>query len=401
MRVLLISHTCQSRTEGQPKAHCLGQIPGIDLRVVVPRRWKHYGAWREAEPALSDTFDYQPTRVRFPWVGPAQFYLHHYPDLSRIFREFQPDVIDLWEEPWSMVSWQACRLRRSLCPGARLITETEQNIDKRLPFPFEYFRRYTLARADFAVCRNSESAEILRRKGFAGPTEVVGNGVDTDLFRPLDKARCRLIVAPDWTSPELFVLGYAGRLVEEKGLADLVAALALSPPHVRLILVGDGPFAPALRAQAAAAGLEARVRFLSGRPLAELPQVMNALDAFVLPSRTTARWKEQFGRVIIEAQACGVPVLGSDSGAIPDVVGAGGIVFKERDPAALAAAVSHLASDRPRALAAGAAGQVHVRETYTWARVAARMGHIYARLAALPSAGGRSAPARAGAAVAS
>ncbi len=73
---------------------------------------------------------------------------------------------------------------------------------------------------------------------------------------------------------------------------------------------------------------------------------MNAIDVFVLPSRTTPRWKEQFGRVIIEAQACGTPVIGSDSGAIPEVVGKGGWIVPERDPPGLANALreqcSHL-----------------------------------------------------------
>ena len=114
------------------------------------------------------------------------------------------------------------------------------------------------------------------------------------------------------------MVGYVGRLVEEKGLADAVDALLRCPPAVRLVLVGAGPYQSALQARIARLQLLDRVVFLAKRPLEQLPPLMNALDVLLLPSRTTSRWKEQFGRVIIEAHACGIPVIGSDSGAIPE-----------------------------------------------------------------------------------
>jgi glycosyltransferase involved in cell wall biosynthesis len=376
MRILLISHTCQSRTEGQPKARCLARIPGVELKVLVPDRWKHYGRWREAQPAAPDEFDCTLGKVRWPWVGPAQFYLHWYPELRKIITDFAPDVIDLWEEPWGLCSAHAIWLRDRVRPTAKVVIETEQNIDKKLPFPFERFRRYCLRRADYAVARNQESLSVLRAKGYAGPAEVVPNAVDTDLFRPMDRDAVRATLA----LPSGFLVGYVGRLVEEKGLTDLVAALADCPTDVSAILVGEGPFHPDLQRQAQALGLTQRLHFLGNRPLEQLPTVMNALDVLALPSRTTSRWKEQFGRVIIEAHACGVPVIGSDSGAIPDVVADGGLVVPECNPPAMAAAIQqfHDAPDRGRSF--GEAGRRRVFADYTWQRVAERMHQIYRRV---------------------
>jgi glycosyltransferase involved in cell wall biosynthesis len=375
MRVLLISHTCQSRTEGQPKAHHLGQLAGVQLRVVVPNRWKHYGAARLPEPALSDHFEYQPARVRWPWIGPAQFYLHHYPDLARIFREFQPDIIDLWEEPWALVSAQACRLRRRICPQAKVVSETEQNILKKLPPPFERIRAYTLSQADFAVARNSEAVDVLRAKGYRGPTAVVPNGVDAELFRPMDREACRRALGVSG-----FVVGYVGRFVEEKGLIDLVEALSHCPPEVNLLFVGSGPLEAEILSRSQQLGVSGRVRVLSARPLTELPPLMNAMDVLALPSCTTARWKEQFGRVLIEANACGTPVIGARSGAIPDVVGQAGLIFPERDPKALAQAIISLHADPAAARKMGELGRQQVEEQYTWSRVAERMHTIYQTL---------------------
>jgi len=375
LRVLLISHTCQSRTEGQPKAVLLARIPDLRLKLLTPDRWLHYGQWRGAETPASDVgLDLEVSKVRWPWVGPAQFYLHWYPRLNQILRAFRPDVIDLWEEPWGLVSAHACWLRNRLLPKAAIVSETEQNIDKTLPFPFERFRSYSLRNADYAVGRNAEAVRILRSKGYHGPAEVVPNAVDTELFRPMDRRACRCELGLSG-----FVVGYVGRLVEEKGLMDLLDALKLCLPQVNLLLVGSGPLQGELERRSAGLGLGTRVKFLGGRRLDELPAVMNALDLLALPSRTTPRWKEQFGRVIIEAHACGVAVIGSNSGAIPEVIGQAGRIVPEQDPAALARAIDELAADPSIVRQLGRMGREQVEKHYTWERVAGRMAAIYRR----------------------
>ena len=380
MKVLLISHTCQSRSEGQPKAVELARL-GVELRVIVPRRWKHYGKWRFVDkPVENAGFQLLPMTTRLSWCGPAQSYLHFYPGLGRVLREFQPDIIDLWEEPWSAVSLQGCLLRDRLCPRAAIVSETEQNIDKTLPPPFEPMRSFVLRRADWVVGRNQESLDIVRRKGFEGRARVVPNAVDADLFRVLSPdERQRERESLGWRGDE-FVAGYIGRLVEEKGLRDFLDALAFCPTSIRGVLVGEGPFEEALHEQIARLGLSKRVSILPARSSKALAPLMGALDVLVLASRTTARWKEQFGRVLIEAGACGVAVIGSNSGAIPDVVGQAGLVFPEGDAPALARHLETLASSPEQARALGRAGQVAAQERYTWARVAQAMQTIYSEL---------------------
>ena len=372
MRVLLISHTCQSRREGQPKAAFLSRLPDVELRVLVPDRWHEYGGWRTAQPPVESGYHYQIGKVRWPWSGPGQWYLHWYPELAQTLRDFQPDIIDLWEEPWGLVSAQTVWLRDRLAPQAKIISETEQNIAKTLPPPFESFRSYTLRQADFVVGRSAEAVENIRAKGYGGPAAVVPNAADINLFQPMNRTECRRALGLSG-----FVAGYVGRLVEEKGLADMVAALDHCPSDVNLLFVGSGSFQSALKQQAAALGLADRVRFLPSRPQEELPQVMNALDTLVLPSRTTPRWKEQFGRVIIEAQACETPVIGSDSGAIPDVIGQAGLIFPEGNSEALASAMLALYAAPDQARERGKIGRRQTEDHYTWAHVAERMWHIY------------------------
>jgi glycosyltransferase involved in cell wall biosynthesis len=375
LRVLLISHTCQSKAEGHPKAARLSKLTDIDLHVLIPDRWYHYGAWRDPDIPNPQDFKCTVGKVSLPWTGPAQFYLHWYPGLKRLLLDFKPHIIDLWEEPWALVSAHAVRLRNKFLPETKIVSETEQNINKTLPFPFERFRTYTLKNADYAVCRNREAISVIRSKGYTGPAEVVPNAVDADLFCPLDRAAAR-----NQLKLEGFLVGYVGRLVEEKGLMDLIDALPLLPPHVKALFVGSGPFEAQLKERARQLNVSGRAMFLPARPLHTLPELMNALDVLVLPSRTTPSWKEQFGRVIIEAHACQVPVVGSDSGAIPDVIGGGGLIVPERNPSALAAALNSLASDPAKASSLGRAGRRQVEAQYTWDRVAQRMREIYLKV---------------------
>jgi glycosyltransferase involved in cell wall biosynthesis len=347
----------------------------IKLRVLTPHRWMHYGKWRSPEVPANASFNYVVGKVAWPWVGPAQFYLHWYPNLAKVLKEFKPDVIDLWEEHWSLVSAHTIWLRNCMLPNAKIIAETEQNINKKLPPPFEQFRSYTLKHADLVVARNSEAVDVVQSKGYTGPMEVVPNAVDDELFRPMDKEACRSALGLSG-----FVAGYVGRIVEEKGLMDMVEALALCPSGVRLLFVGSGPFEEPLKKRIEQLGKTDQVQFLPGQPLEKLPEIMNALDALVLVSRTTSTWKEQFGRVIIEAHACETPVIGSSSGAIPDVVGEGGLIVPEGDAAAIAAAMLQLQSNPEQCRRMGVAGLKQVKANYTWQQVAKRMHQIYARV---------------------
>lgn len=374
MKVLLISHTCQSRTEGQPRARELAKLPDLELTLLVPDRWKRYGDWRRAQKPQDSAIRFIEGKVLWPWSGPGQTYLHWYPALPRLLKQLQPDVIDLWEEPWSLVSAQTCFWRDRVCPDAKIVAETEQNIDKQLPPPFENFRSYVLQRADYLVGRNTESIEILRRKGYAGPSHVVPNAVDVELFTR-DANRQQTRDARGWNG---FVVGYAGRLVESKGVFDLLEATN-QLENVQLVFIGEGEARAELEKRASE-----NVYFVGAQPLEKLPDLFSALDCLVLPSRTTASWKEQFGRVLIEAAACGVPVVGSDSGAIPEVIGQGenalGLTFPEGDVAALSAALRRLQQEPDLARKLGEVGARRARDEFSWARVAARLATIYREL---------------------
>jgi glycosyltransferase involved in cell wall biosynthesis len=367
LKVLLVGHQFQVPTEGQAKAGALAKFPELEIKVLTPARYREGETrWRYPQPSLKTGYQFQVERVALPWAGPAKWYLHWYPDLARTLHSFQPDVIDVWEEPWSLLSAQICWLRDRVVPAARIISETEQNVGRILPPPFEWFRSYTFRKADLLIGRNTEALQVARAKGYVGPASVVGNGVDTALFHPMDRQRCRLQFGIDG-----FAVGYVGRLVPEKGLQDLLDAFDGLPAEAGLWICGDGP----MRRQLEKAG--PRVHLLRPVPREKLPELFNALDILVLPSRTTSRWKEQFGRVIIEAGACGIPVVGSDSGAIPEVIGCPGLIFKEGDSEALRALLESLRANPSRAQQLGQEVQARVESLYCWEAIAQQMRELY------------------------
>jgi glycosyltransferase involved in cell wall biosynthesis len=151
-------------------------------------------------------------------------------------------------------------------------------------------------------------------------------------------------VVPAPVEDRPFTVGYAGRLVPEKGLDDLLAAVRRLEAPVELVLAGDGEHRTALEGQQIPGS---RVRVLATIRHEAMAEAYSRMDVLALPSRTTARWKEQFGRVIVEALWCGVPVVGSDSGEIPWLIGrtGGGVTFPEGDVNALSKRLAEFRAD--------------------------------------------------------
>ncbi|MGB9879889.1 MAG: glycosyltransferase, partial [Anaerolineae bacterium] len=161
-------------------------------------------------------------------------------------------------------------------------------------------------------------------------------------------------------------------------------AVSELPGNWRLRIVGDGPYRPALEALAKTLGIEGRVSFEPSIPSGEMPYFLNSLDVLVLPSLTRRNWKEQFGRVLVEAMACEVPVIGSSSGEIPHLIAEAGLVFPEGHIEALREALLQLMCNAELRAELGQRGRARVLAHYTQQRVAAETYAIYQQMLASP-----------------
>jgi glycosyltransferase involved in cell wall biosynthesis len=345
--------------------HAMAEVAEVEITLVVPRRWK--GDLIQNLAFVSGPEDRRLRIVPLPAALPGNGSLFFYASpLKGLIRNWHPDHVFIDEEPWSLAALQASWL----LPGIEKSFFTKQNIRKRLPAPFRAIERWIYGRSHHAYVVADEVGDVLRWKGYAKDVRYLPHSYDPALFRPRMPDE-RLATRAKLKIPlDRLVVAYFGRLTEEKGIADLLETVELSRrepvfERAHFLVVGNGPLAA--RVQAAPG-----VQHIPAIPHLEVGAALAACDLLVLPSRTTPAWKEQYGRILIEAMACGVPVAGSDSGEIPRLIArtGGGVVFEERDPDSMLAALRRLliAPEKLRGLAQ--AGLGHVREHLTHEAVA-------------------------------
>ncbi len=369
MRVVMISKACVVGIY-QRKLEEIARFPDVDLTVIVPPSWHDPSGDLRLERAFVDGYRLLVEPIRFN----GDFHLYHFPTLARRLDDICPDIVHIDEEPYNVATWHALWLSHRI--RARIIFFSWQNILRRYPLPFSIGERYTLRNVDYGIAGTQSAAEIWRAKGYNGPLAVIPQfGVDPVSFAPTEQ-RC---------DGQHFVVGYVGRLVPEKGVDLLIRALAKVPGPWQLKIIGQGPERAALERLSHDLHVQDRVSFVGHFPSTRMPDFYRELDALVIPSRTLLNWKEQFGRVIIEAMACGVPVIGSDSGAIPDVIGDAGLIFPEDDVAALTQHLRTLRSDEALRSQLALRGRARAVERFTHAQIAAQTVEIYRQLSTLSS----------------
>lgn len=358
MKVLMISKACVGGA-ARRKLEEIASL-GVDLTAVVPPYWRDDAG--KVTP-LELGYDQGYRLVVEPMTFNGHFHYHFYPRLARRFQEVRPDIVHIDEEPYNVATVQALWLARR--HGARAVFFTWQNLLRRYPPPFSWMERYCYARSAGAIAGNAEAVDVLRKKGYRRKAWVIHQfGVDPAIFyrRPL----------PDEPNRPFTIGWFSGRLHRRKGVHLLVEAVAALGGDARLEILGWGPEEENLKAQAAQLGLGDRFRIHGRLPSDRVPEFASRLDVAVLPSLTIPSWKEQFGRMLTEAMACEVPVVGSDSGEIATVVGDAGLVFPEGDVAALTERLRRLRDDPALRRDLAQRGLRRVRERYTQAQVAAQ-----------------------------
>src|SRR5436190_8152687 len=259
MRVLMISKACIAGAY-QRKLEEIAAL-GVDLTVVVPPYWRD-DAGRKAPLERQFTNGYR--LVVEPMAFNGHFHYLFYPRLWRRFRDVKPDVLHMDEEAYNLSTLEGFLMAQRV--GARPLFFTWQNLLRHYPPPYAWIERYCQARAAGAICGNAEAVDVLRQKGYDGPTWVIPQfGIDPALFRPVPELRQEREAAG---AP--FTVGFCGRLRERKGELLLVRAVAALGGDARLEILGWGEAEPRVRALAAELGIADRVRIHAAMPSIEV-----------------------------------------------------------------------------------------------------------------------------------
>jgi glycosyltransferase involved in cell wall biosynthesis len=333
------------------------------LVVVTPPVWREPGGrtLRLEPSAGARAYELRIEPIRFN----GNYHLFYWPGLGRVLRDVRPDLVHVDEEPYNLATLHATLLARR--NGAKSLFFTWQNLLRHYPPPFNWFERKVFQSSAFGIAGSTEALQVLRSKGYRGPASVVPQfGVDPELFAP---GEC--------TPHEIPVIGFIARLVEEKGIFVLLAALGGLPGAWRLHVVGSGPLEGKARQRAAQLGIVDRITWERAVPSTLVPERLRTFSVLVQPSLTRRNWKEQFGRALMEAMACGVPVVGSASAEIPNVVGDAGLIVPEGDAGALREAIARLLGDAELRQELGRRGRARVLECYTNRRIAEQTVSAY------------------------
>jgi glycosyltransferase involved in cell wall biosynthesis len=349
--LLVVSHSAVTQPHLR-KWRDLARIAGWPLVVAVPRLWPEGGAQHRPVAQQSAGLRVAPLKTWFAgtlgwavWRG-----------LDQLVEAVQPAAVYAEEEPFIPLCGQALHAARRR--GLPFGFFTWENQVRPYRFWQRNIRRAVMDYASLAVAGNSEAAGLLRQGGYARRLVVLPQyGVEI-------AARA---APPDGP----FTVGYAGRLVPEKGVHVLINAMA--GKGWRLLVAGTGPqpYAQALRGLARKRGVQAE--FLGYQDEAGMGRFYAGLHALALPSLETPAWKEQFGRVLTEAMAREIACVASDSGAIGEVAGKAGLLAPPGDAPALGAALAKLAASAALRRRLGQAGKKRVARHYTASALAKAM----------------------------
>ncbi len=292
--------------------------------------------------------------------------------LARLFRRTRADIVHTRNAEAFFYGAVAARMA-----GVGAIIHSEHG--RTLP---DTFRRMALqrwlaplAKVTFAVSEQLRIDLVKHVRLTNGRVQVIYNGVDLGRFASTDRARARALLG---VGQARTVVGSVGRLAAVKNYKLLVRAIA-GIPDVDLVLIGDGPQRADIEAAAAAAGVSERVRLLGHRE--DVAELLPGLDVFVLPSLS-----EGMSNTLLEAMACGLPVVASRVGGNVELVGDGvnGMLFPSEDAEALSVALRSLCGDTGLRAAMGAQGKQRATEQFGIDAMIDRYESIYADAIARP-----------------
>ena len=331
------------------KIEALAKYKDLNITLITPE----FGLEGGGQKVYSTPYEgkaYKHIILSGYFTGKLNFFVLK--NLKETLQNLNPDIIMLEEEYWTQIAAQVSYIKQKFLPKTKLILLSQENIchiwEKEAQSPYQKFRyasfhlleKFIMPKLDAIIFQFPEvwqdfeqRVSKLKFKGLKGTFPQLG--VDYDRFAdPIITKKLNIIRQKLNIEDKDFVYGYIGRLTPEKGIEDMIYAFEnWDKPNTRVLIVGNGEedYKSYLNTLIDKLNLNHIISIQPAIAFDDIPAYFQLFDISILLSHTTPIWKEQFGRVLVESMAAGTPVIGSDSGAIPLVVGNTGYIVPEKD----------------------------------------------------------------------
>lgn len=377
LKVLFVSHAYVVGVN-QGKLNAIAQQEHIEVGLLAPSNWKAL-EWDRLIPLERPYPHLHLYSAPVLFSGRVGAHLYAPWVLWKVLQDFQPDIIQIEEEVFSICAFEVAILAR--ITNKPIVIFGWENQLRQLLLARWQICKFVLNTASGIISGNQDGANVMQKWNYRGLLEVMPQmGVDPQFFAPFPKSPT--------ANTSTFQIGFLGRLAHSKGI-DLifqaVAQLLDSGINSQIILCGSGSEEVPLRKLAENLQISDRIVWRGAVPHHQVPAELSQFDVLVLPSRSTPTWKEQFGHVLIEAMSMGIPVIGSNSGEIPNVIGRSDLVFPEEDHSALAGILARLIKDSEWRQETARYGMARVNQLYTHQKIAQRLISLWQTILLEPS----------------
>ena len=311
----------------------LAKYDDLDVTLLLPE-WSIEGSQKVTA--------YIPKDAKYKVIvakgtAPQEPLINIFPSLPYYLWKIKPDIVHLFEEPWHNIAiyldfWMNIIGRFH---KMKLIFQTFQNQIEDYQKNWQFVQNMTFKTSSAAISCTNDGVDVLKHWGYKKPIYFIYPGIETKLFGFKDSTHLR-----EKLGLTKFTIGYFGRMIKDKGVEDLIEGCKKLQFPYQLLMIGEGSDKKYFQT------LTDNAIWLSAVSPNEISEYYSALNLLVLPSRTTPRWKEQFGRVLAEAMLCGIPVIGSSSGEIQNVIGDASLIFDEGDSKDLSRKIWQIYQDK-------------------------------------------------------
>ena len=291
-------------------------------------------------------------------------------------------------DPHYFYSYQLAKLRKK-----RLIKKLVVTSWETIPFNNEtvskkkFIKYFVIKNSDFFICYSQSAKSVLVSEGVnEKKIMIIRLGVDLNQFKPDPDKMTR---SRHFVRKEEMVILFVGRLVKEKGVLDLydafrflkskMSSVKSDSKSLKLKIVGGGPLRNYLLTKIKSDKLANDVS-IEKKEYGEIPKIYQQADLFVLPSKKTGTWEEQYGMVLVEAMASGLPIVAYDSGVISEIVGSAGILVKEGNKKNLLVSINRLIETQDLRDKLGKMGRERAEKYFDAKKTAKKISLLYKKI---------------------